>query len=117
MYTFCPNCHATFRLTTRQLAKAGGRARCGECNDIYSAVDHLFEDLDETREARELHRQQVEALAAAAAQEQADAAARAQAEAEAASEQLAEAADADQAEAAAAELPADSRAAQCGGRA
>ena len=103
MYTFCPNCHAIFRLTTRQLAKAGGRARCGECNEIYSAVDYLFEDLDETREAQQMHRQQVEALAAAAAQEQADAAARAQAEAEA------EAASAQLAEAEAAELLADSQ--------
>ncbi|MGB5441445.1 MAG: zinc-ribbon and DUF3426 domain-containing protein [Gammaproteobacteria bacterium] len=113
MYTFCPNCHATFRLTTRQLAKAGGRARCGECHEVYSAVDYLFEELDETREAQAQHREQVEALAALAAQEQADAEARAQAEAEAeaAAEQLAAAETAEQAESAAAELLADSKAA------
>jgi len=80
MYTFCPSCHAIFRLTTRQLATAGGRTRCGECREVYSAVDHLFEDLAETREARELYQQQAEDRAQAAA-EQSDAVARQETEA------------------------------------
>ncbi len=60
MYTFCPSCHAIFRLTTRQLATAGGRTRCGECRETYSAVEHLFEDLAETREVQRLHIQHAE---------------------------------------------------------
>jgi predicted Zn finger-like uncharacterized protein len=97
MYTFCPSCHAIFRLTTRQLATAGGRTRCGECREIYSAVEHLFEDLAETREAQGLHIQQAEDRARAAAAEQAEAAAREEAaaaeQAEAAREETAAAED------------------------
>ena len=69
MYTFCPNCHAIFRLTTRHLAKAGGYTRCGECRLVYNAIDHLYEELAETREALDQSQQSGQEQAEAGAQE------------------------------------------------
>ena len=56
MYTFCPNCSALYRLTAGHIGKAAGQARCGECRQIYSAIDYLFDDLDLAREVLELQR-------------------------------------------------------------
>ena len=56
MYTFCPNCFALYQLTATHLGKAAGQTRCGECRQVYSAVDYLFDDLDVAREALELQR-------------------------------------------------------------
>ena len=51
MYTFCPHCNAVFRVTASHLGKAGGLARCGECRQIYSVIDYLYEDLTTARMA------------------------------------------------------------------
>ena len=51
MYTFCPHCSAVFKVSAAHLGKAGGLARCGECREIYSAIDYLFEDLTTARMA------------------------------------------------------------------
>jgi predicted Zn finger-like uncharacterized protein len=57
MYTFCPNCSALYQLTASHLAKAAGQARCGECRQVYSAIDYLFDDLEVAREVLELQRE------------------------------------------------------------
>lgn len=51
MYTFCPHCFAVFRVSASHLGKAGGLARCGECRQIYSVIDYLYEDLITARMA------------------------------------------------------------------
>ncbi len=51
MYTCCPHCAAVFRVSVEQLARAGGRARCGACREAYNVPDALFEDLPAAREA------------------------------------------------------------------
>ena len=56
MYTFCPNCFAVYQVTAGHLGSAGGKARCGECRQVYPAVDYLFDELDDAREAVELQR-------------------------------------------------------------
>ena len=56
MYTFCPNCFAVYQVTAGHLGSAGGKARCGECRQVYLAVDYLFDELDDAREALELQR-------------------------------------------------------------
>ena len=56
MYTFCPNCFAVYQLTAGHLGKAGGRTRCGECQQVYLAVDYLYDELAAAREALELQR-------------------------------------------------------------
>ncbi len=45
MYTCCPHCAAVFRVSAALLGQAGGRARCGECREVFSVVDVLYEDL------------------------------------------------------------------------
>lgn len=45
MYTYCPHCSAVFSVNAAHLSKAGGLARCGECRQIYSVIDYLYEDL------------------------------------------------------------------------
>jgi len=54
MYTFCPNCFAVYQVTAGHLGAAGGQARCGECRQVYRAVDYLFDELAAAREALEL---------------------------------------------------------------
>ncbi|MEZ5543235.1 MAG: DUF3426 domain-containing protein [Pseudomonadota bacterium] len=51
MYTYCPNCSVVFQVSAAQLGRAGGRVRCGECRQVYSAVDYLYEDLAAVRAA------------------------------------------------------------------
>jgi len=68
MFTFCPNCHVIFRLTPSHLSRAGGYTRCGECRLVYNAIDCLYEELAETREALEQSQQSGEGRAGAGAQ-------------------------------------------------
>ncbi len=50
MYTCCPHCAAVFRVSAALLSRGGGRARCGECREVFSVVDALYEDLVSVRE-------------------------------------------------------------------
>lgn len=43
MYTQCPQCETTFQVTTDQLKAANGDVRCGQCLNIFSALDNLSE--------------------------------------------------------------------------
>jgi len=45
MYTYCPNCLAVYQVTSEHIDKAGGRTRCSECRQVYTAADYLFDDL------------------------------------------------------------------------
>jgi hypothetical protein len=56
-------------LTPRHLARAGGYTRCGECHRVYNAIDYLYEELAETREAQDLIRQSRQDQAEAGAEE------------------------------------------------
>ncbi len=51
MYTYCPNCSVVFQVSATQLSKAAGRVRCGECRQLYNAVDYLYENLVAVRKA------------------------------------------------------------------
>jgi predicted Zn finger-like uncharacterized protein len=41
LYTRCPNCDTTFRVTTQQLQASGGQVRCGQCQKIFDAFATL----------------------------------------------------------------------------
>ena len=41
MYTQCSNCGAVFRVNMKELTVAQGKLRCGECDDIFNAMDTL----------------------------------------------------------------------------
>jgi predicted Zn finger-like uncharacterized protein len=43
LFTRCPECETTFRITEEALQKAGGQVRCGRCNQIFNAYDGLRE--------------------------------------------------------------------------
>ena len=43
MYTRCPHCETTFRLTAAQLKAHGGQVRCGKCEQVFQADQHLVE--------------------------------------------------------------------------
>ena len=41
LYTRCPSCDTTFRVTTQQLQTSGGQVRCGQCETIFDAFATL----------------------------------------------------------------------------
>ncbi len=44
MLTRCPDCATHFRVTAEQLKLRAGRVRCGECQNIFNALDTLIEE-------------------------------------------------------------------------
>jgi predicted Zn finger-like uncharacterized protein len=44
MLTRCPNCSATFRVTTDQLVSKQGKVRCGDCGQVFSALKSLVHE-------------------------------------------------------------------------
>lgn len=44
MFTECPACETTFRLSAEDLRRAQGRVRCGECGKVFNALESLAED-------------------------------------------------------------------------
>jgi len=43
MLTRCPRCQTTFRVTPEQLKARQGKVRCGECQEVFNALDTLIE--------------------------------------------------------------------------
>lgn len=43
LFTRCPDCETTFRLTAEALGKAGGQVRCGRCACVFDAYAELRE--------------------------------------------------------------------------
>lgn len=41
MVTTCPSCHTTFRVQHEDLRAGEGRVRCGQCAEIFNALDSL----------------------------------------------------------------------------
>jgi predicted Zn finger-like uncharacterized protein len=56
MYTYCPHCFSVYQVTSGHLDQAGGQLRCGECRQVYRAIDYLFEDLAAARSVVETQR-------------------------------------------------------------
>lgn len=44
MLTRCPSCTTHFRVTPEQLKARSGRVRCGECQNVFNALDSLIEE-------------------------------------------------------------------------
>ena len=42
--TQCPECSTRFRVTSEQLAASDGIVRCGRCNAVFNASEHLHDD-------------------------------------------------------------------------
>lgn len=39
--TRCPNCNTLFKVTSGQLQLHEGKVRCGQCQNVFSGIDHL----------------------------------------------------------------------------
>lgn len=48
LITSCPNCSTSFVVTAEQIAPQLGKVRCGNCQHVFNAVDHLTDIPDET---------------------------------------------------------------------
>lgn len=46
MKTRCPTCQTVFRVTPEQLKARTGKVRCGQCQVVFNALDHLLDDSD-----------------------------------------------------------------------
>lgn len=44
MYTRCPSCSSTFRVTATILQMAAGEVRCGSCGGVFNALETLVDD-------------------------------------------------------------------------
>ncbi|MBI1422045.1 MAG: DUF3426 domain-containing protein [Gammaproteobacteria bacterium] len=45
MYTQCPHCQTCFRISEAHLNVANGKVRCGSCQEVFDATQHLFKNL------------------------------------------------------------------------
>ena len=45
MITRCPACDTHFRVRAEQLAARAGQVRCGKCNRVFDALEHLIEEI------------------------------------------------------------------------
>ncbi len=44
MFTQCPDCQTTFRVSTEVLQQAEGRVRCGGCGNAFDALEYMSKD-------------------------------------------------------------------------
>ncbi|MEE4175050.1 MAG: zinc-ribbon and DUF3426 domain-containing protein [Xanthomonadales bacterium] len=51
MYTLCPQCETAHSLDARQLATAGGKVRCVRCGMTFQALDALYDQYPDRRQA------------------------------------------------------------------
>lgn len=47
MFTKCPECSISFRVTAKVLQQAKGNVRCGGCEHVFSALEYLSEEMPE----------------------------------------------------------------------
>ncbi|MEX0604738.1 MAG: DUF3426 domain-containing protein [Marinobacter sp.] len=47
LLTRCPHCDTRFRVTNEQLGVAKGKVRCGNCMEVFSAIESRHEDMPE----------------------------------------------------------------------
>ncbi|MEK7840526.1 MAG: MJ0042-type zinc finger domain-containing protein, partial [Pseudomonadota bacterium] len=45
MYTRCPECQSTFRITPAQIKVRAGLVRCGRCRTVFQSDQHLLRRL------------------------------------------------------------------------
>ena len=51
MRTRCPECQTAFRVTPDQLKARAGKVRCGQCQAVFNALDHLLDETNQVAEA------------------------------------------------------------------
>lgn len=58
MFSRCPDCATTFRVTPEQLKARSGKVRCGHCQTVFNAIDELLVDEVPLRDAAGAEMQQ-----------------------------------------------------------
>jgi len=48
MYTYCPNCKSIFEVLPEHLSVANGMIQCGQCNQVFNALESLSDKIIET---------------------------------------------------------------------
>ena len=46
MFTQCPHCDTRFRIRAQEIRVAAGKVHCGRCNNVFNAIDTLYDDGD-----------------------------------------------------------------------
>lgn len=54
MFTKCTHCQTTFRVSSEQLKLAAGKVRCGNCREVFNALDNLVEETEAPAANQEL---------------------------------------------------------------
>ena len=49
MFTYCPNCYSIYEVSSELIDQAAGQTRCSACQQVFRAIDYLFDDLEATR--------------------------------------------------------------------
>ena len=44
MKTRCPECLTTFRVSPEQLKARAGKVRCGQCQQVFNALDNMVDE-------------------------------------------------------------------------
>ncbi len=65
MYTICPSCLRYFRLHAEHLSAASGKVRCGYCQAVFNALEHLYDSKDAPAQRRVARKVRPEAAAVA----------------------------------------------------
>lgn len=58
MYTQCPHCQTCFRVSEAHLKAAGGRVRCGSCQEVFDASQFLYNNLTDKQPIKPASRQE-----------------------------------------------------------
>ena len=46
MFTQCPHCDTRFRIRAQEIRGAAGKVHCGRCNNVFNAIETLYDDRD-----------------------------------------------------------------------
>lgn len=58
--TRCPHCQTRFRVTEKQLGAAGGKVRCGQCRQVFNALDNAESEAPEPEPVQTEQQEQTE---------------------------------------------------------
>jgi predicted Zn finger-like uncharacterized protein len=46
LFTQCPHCETRFRIRAREIRRAAGKVHCGQCNNVFNAIETLYDGPD-----------------------------------------------------------------------
>ena len=55
MFTQCPHCETRFRIRAREIRTAAGKVHCGQCNNVFNAIETLYDGPDAGTRGAPIH--------------------------------------------------------------